>query len=158
MSKQVSMNVATSFVTIVSLMKTRPSEQLWKAFGEWIKDIRENQRHLSQDGVADRAGLDRQTIYRLEAGKSGTRRETVIAIANALSVDPNLALKKAGFGNPDASDKPQNALEFVTRLREMGFEIQTDFDYEKLGPDALQDIVDDIEAKLIYKTRRMHNK
>lgn len=101
MSKQVSMNVATPFVTIVSPMK--PSDQLWKSFGSWIRERREAQ-HFSQAGVAERAGVDRQTIYRIEAGQSGTKRDTVIAIANALSLDKGDALKRAGFALADNDD------------------------------------------------------
>lgn len=82
-------------------MQKGRSEKLWKDFGAWVRDQRET-RHLSQQGAADRAGIDRQQWYRIESGKSGTKRDTVIAIANALSVAVPEALRRAGFGDPEA--------------------------------------------------------
>ncbi|MCD9188286.1 MAG: helix-turn-helix domain-containing protein [Pyrinomonadaceae bacterium] len=73
----------------------------WKVFGAWLKAQRENAK-LSQEGLGDRIEVDRQTIYRIENGLSGTKRETVIALAKALQVSESEALIKAGFS-------PQNS-------------------------------------------------
>jgi transcriptional regulator with XRE-family HTH domain len=113
MSKQVSRNVATSFVTIVSQMK--PSDQLWKDFGGWIRKQREDQ-HLSQSGVASRAGIDRQQVYRIEAGISGTKRDTVIAIATALSLNKDETLKRAGFAGAFSTDDPEGFYAGLSKL------------------------------------------
>jgi transcriptional regulator with XRE-family HTH domain len=88
-------------------VEKKPSEQLWVEFGAWIRDERESRR-LSQGGAASRAGIDRQQWYRIESGKSGTRRDTVIAIAHALSVDEDEALKKAGFDSPTREESGFN--------------------------------------------------
>lgn len=88
--------VYTPSVTVSHPMSNGPSQSLWAAFGAWIKEERQSQR-LSQAEVARRAGIDRQQWYRIEAGKSGSRRDTVIAIAEALGLDPTLALEQAGY-------------------------------------------------------------
>jgi DNA-binding XRE family transcriptional regulator len=83
MSKQVHCNVTTFIGTTVLLMKNGSSDTLWREFGAWVRENREL-RHLSQAGAAQRAGIDRQQWYRIEAGKSGTRRDTVTQIARAI--------------------------------------------------------------------------
>ncbi len=98
MYKQVHCNVETSFVTNSYTMQKRPSDSLWPEFGRWLKKHRED-LHFSQSGAAQRAGIDRQQWYRIENGLSGTKRDTVIAIAKALSLPVGEALKRAGFGS-----------------------------------------------------------
>lgn len=130
------------------------SQQINRDFGAWVKTKRA-EKGLSQEGAAKMADVDRQTWFRIENGLQGTRRDTVLRIADALGANHEEALNKAGFGIPSGPPtKPQNAAEFAERLREMGFEIQTDFDFEKLGPDDLQEIVDRIEADLLIKVKR----
>lgn len=97
LSKLDSCNVATYFVTPYAVGETK-SKGLWPEFGRWMRDLREA-RHLSQSGAAQRAGIDRQQWYRIENGKSGTRRETVIAMANAVSANVDEALRRAGFSS-----------------------------------------------------------
>lgn len=72
------------------------NEQVKRRFGAWIKNKRES-GSFSQDGAAKRAGIDRQQWYRIESGLSGTRRDTVIAMANALTAPVDEALRMAGF-------------------------------------------------------------
>jgi len=104
MSKQVYCNGATSFVTPKIQMQKNNTEQMWFEFGSWIKSIREAAR-LSQAGAANRAGIDRQQWYRIENGLSGSKRETVIAMAKAVSVNIDEALTRAGFA---AIDEPEH--------------------------------------------------
>jgi len=103
MSKHEHCNVATPFVTKFYTMNERPSDALWLEFGRWLKQQRDD-AGLSQAGAAARAGIDRQQWYRIEAGKSGTKRDTVIAIANALSLNYNDVLQRAGFSSGDEFD------------------------------------------------------
>jgi transcriptional regulator with XRE-family HTH domain len=105
MSIQVSGNVETSFVTNVASMQNPSVEQVRKEFGSWLRDRREALR-LSQGGVADKVGVDRQTIYRIEAGQTGTRRDTVIALASSLGLNADEALIRSGWATPayDAGD------------------------------------------------------
>jgi len=89
-------------------------KQRWRIFANWLKKEREN-AHLSQDGLADLVGVDRQTIYRLENVLSGTKRETVIAIAAALKAEESVALNKAGFSTQNGEDTDSHdILEGVT--------------------------------------------
>lgn len=96
MSMFASSNVETSFVTLVASMQPIETKQVRREFGNWIRERREALK-LSQGGVADKVGVDRQTIYRLEAGQTGTKRETVIAIATALNLSVDEALIKSGL-------------------------------------------------------------
>lgn len=93
-------------------MQQRPSESLWQAFGAWIKDKREGKR-LTQGEAAKAAGIDRQQWYRIEAGKSGTKRDTVIAIASALDASETEALERAGY-SPQAPEERHRLPEGVT--------------------------------------------
>jgi len=77
------------------------SEQVKRRFGAWVKQKREESR-LSQDGAAKRADIDRQQWYRIESGLSGTRRDTVIAMAKALTVSVTEALHMAGFATDES--------------------------------------------------------
>ena len=77
------------------------SESLKRSFGRWLKEKRE-ETHFSQGGAAQRAGIDRQQWYRIENGLSGTKRDTVIAIARALSLPADEALARSGFASTQA--------------------------------------------------------
>ena len=113
--------------------------------------------NISQTDAAERADIDRQQWYRIENGLSGTKRETIERIAAAINWDTETALALGGFGIPKRleTSKPQTVAEFIQRLDEMGFGIRFSADdLEDMGPDDLQDLIDDIEANLIVKTRR----
>ncbi len=138
-------------------MQNRPSNTLWSEFGAWIKELREGQR-LSQAGAAHRAGIDRQQWYRIESGKSGTRRDTVIAMANAVSADVGEALKRAGFSLADP-DKPQNIQEFIEALDRLGVP-----GLEFIGgyhgdttPDDFEALLNDIRLVVDISLRRKRN-
>jgi len=73
-------------------------EKRWRIFGAWLKSQREA-ANMSQDGLGDAIGKDRQTIYRIENALSGTTRETVVDLAKALQVSEETALTKAGFAS-----------------------------------------------------------
>jgi transcriptional regulator with XRE-family HTH domain len=83
-------------------------EELWRAFGRWIAAEREK-RGLTQERVAEMAGMKRQQWHRLEQGQSTTRK-TVLRIANALQITPDEALVRAGFQSPAALDSDIAAL------------------------------------------------
>lgn len=75
-----------------------------REFGRFIRARRE-EKNLSQDGLGQRAGLDRQHIWRIENGLTGTRRDTVRRLAEALDVDQTILLHKAGFSSPVIDDE-----------------------------------------------------
>ncbi len=130
-------------------------------FGSWIKEKRDK-AGLSQDGAARRAEIDRQQWYRIENGLSGTKRDTVIRLAVALSADPNEALQRAGFASeqPFERPKPQTVKDLLDRLDELGVGINLYGGIEGLpdDPDTLDAILRDIETVLALRVRRTpHN-
>jgi transcriptional regulator with XRE-family HTH domain len=134
-----------------------------KIFGAWLRQKREVLR-LSVTEVAEKSGLSKQYISLLERAPIHllTNKPTqpaldkVERIARVLEVDPAEAREMAGYSARNGHlEKPQNAAEFAERLREMGFDIQTSFDWELIGPDQLQEIMDMIESNLIAKAKRI---
>jgi transcriptional regulator with XRE-family HTH domain len=57
------------------------------AFAENLKRLR-RERYLSQDELARRSNVARQTIYRYERGSVAPLGRTVRALAEALGVEP----------------------------------------------------------------------
>lgn len=96
----------------ISTNKMATDKTRWKVFGAWLKTLRE-QSNLSQEGLGDKIGVDRQTIYRIEGGISGTKRETVIALAKHLPVTEEEALIKAGFAPQDITNDTFDILDGV---------------------------------------------
>lgn len=72
---------------------------------------------LSQDELAERAGVGRATLARLESGKGSPRRATLIAIAFATGVDLNWLEN----GNTPAGPEPSGG----DVVRHQGFEPRT---------------------------------
>lgn len=130
-------NVYTRFVTN-SQMQQRPSDTLWQAFGAWVKGEREAKR-LTQSDAARAAGIDRQHWYRIESGKSGTKRDTVIAIARALEVSESIALDRAGY-SPQIPEERHRLPEGVT----IYFDSSSDLTDEQ--KDKLLDVINMIVA------------
>jgi transcriptional regulator with XRE-family HTH domain len=67
------------------------------SFGQWL----EEQMKLSGLGkgeIADLVGITDQHLWRIKKGTTGTSRETVTAIAQALNLDLAETLNRAGFG------------------------------------------------------------
>jgi len=56
-----------------------------RAVGERIQRIRKRKR-ITQDGLAELAGLNRTHLYRLESGKQSMTLRTLKIIADALEV------------------------------------------------------------------------
>lgn len=112
-----SCHVTTSFGTYLSGMADTINAS---KFGRWVRDLREGLR-LSQAQAARRVGIDRQQWYRIETGRSGTSRETAIAIADALEANRDEALYLAGFAASSfPSPPPQNLEEFLAALDNLG--------------------------------------
>lgn len=49
-------------------------------------------RGLSQEKLAERTGLCRDTIFKIEMGQRSPRLDTLLALADALGVDPGALL------------------------------------------------------------------
>jgi transcriptional regulator with XRE-family HTH domain len=66
----------------------------WRAaFGARLRAARER-RGLSQEALAERAGVDRKLIYRTELGQTSPRLDAVVCIAAALGQQPSSLLPK----------------------------------------------------------------
>ncbi len=157
--RQLNCNVNVVYLTMGVKMAVKDR---WEEFGEWLAEER-GKAGVAQKLVAIKAAISPVQLNRIEKGNSGAKRQTVIDIVEAINdhsstahrLDLEEALNRAGFASYQGhKQKPQNVAEFVGRLSEMGFDIRFDADYEQLGPDDLQDLLDDIEAKLVVKTQR----
>ena len=145
----------TNYVTYAGMNRNGDETERWKTFGRWMQHKREA-ANLTQEELAASVGLHVKTISRIENGDP-SKRVTIERIAQQLGVDKVEALEQAGLIAPRPQQKkPQNPLEFVELLRDAGFEIQFDADLSHLGPDDLQDLLDDINAKLLFKTTKLH--
>ncbi len=61
------------------------SKSFAKAFGERVRELRE-ERGLSQEALADLAGLHRTHVSLIERAQRSARLETIEALAKALKV------------------------------------------------------------------------
>lgn len=133
----------------ITLMRKGDLDSIWPMFGAWIKEKRESLKpRVSQNAIAKKVGIDRQQYYRIESGKSGTRRETVLAIADALSLDKAEALNRAGF-SATVPDKPKNATEFIAALEALGVESIQWSDW----PNGLQELTEDDFDRMLDQVR-----
>lgn len=143
-------------------------EELLRQAGQWLQSVRDK-AGVSQAKVAGRAEVNVVHLSRIENGHTRTSEATLLEIIKAINelttepfkINPYDALVKFDFikrSDTHRPPKPQNVAEFMDRLRDMGFEITFDADLRDLGPDDLQDLIDDIEAKLLFKTSRREKK
>ena len=59
---------------------------------EWVKNSRTNLQ-LSQEGLAEIAGVDRKTINRIENGHFSPNLSTLLSVCKALKVKPSEVLE-----------------------------------------------------------------
>ena len=112
----------------------KTSEDVKKDFGRFIQQARENSG-LSQKYVAGKANLTVTQLSRIENGQSGTKRDTVILLAQVIGIDEVSALK---VFSPESFITPEN----------LGI-IGTD----DLDEDDLKDIADYINFKRAQKAK-----
>lgn len=75
-------------------------------FGKNVKRLRKNRRpKLSQAQLATRASVDRTHVSQVEAGKRAVRLETLVKLAGALGVGPEVLLDGLRW-IPSTSGKP----------------------------------------------------
>lgn len=89
-------------------------------FGQWLK-MRREMRGLSMNALGQKVGITHSHISNIESGKSEPHKDTVVAIAEALDVDPQEALR-AFIGDPEIirDDSPE-----ITRERYADDDIPT---------------------------------
>lgn len=71
----------------------------WVAFGSWLREQREAQG-LTRHAVQQRGGPGASVIESLEdanIGRQGPRGDTLVRLAGALNLDPDIMLVRAGF-------------------------------------------------------------
>ncbi len=91
---------------------------------EGVRDLRER-RMLSQQELADRAGVSLFTVQRIERGEGSVRPKTGRAIAGALGVGVEDLLGKAQAPLPDFEDERRPPLQNTLRRREFLKHIKT---------------------------------
>lgn len=92
----------------------KSSSEIREEFGRYMQTEREN-RGISQKFLAEKIGISVTQLSRIENGKSGTERDTVIVWAKALGVDENEALRRFKPENiPPYADETYDILEGVT--------------------------------------------
>jgi transcriptional regulator with XRE-family HTH domain len=81
-------------------------EAAWKAFGEWIEDLRVRSG-LQVGEVAERAGVSRPWLQEIRNGGRGVpggwrlpnpKNESLVRLARVLNVPPETMLARAGRG------------------------------------------------------------
>jgi phage repressor protein C with HTH and peptisase S24 domain len=87
--------------------------------GDRIRKLRK-QRGWNQEELAKRAGLHKQTIYRLELNQNATT-ETLFAVATALEVSLEQLRPTIAAGNGDVEFKPGEEIELGSSVDVSGY-------------------------------------
>lgn len=173
-----SCNVRRRYPTIDVMPSMLPKSH-WEQFGAWIRKLR-RESELTQKQLAEKAGIHEVQLARIEKGESGTRRETVILIAEALGTDKGTALANAGFsltaypvlqeevddtkanlrhrGYPIVSKKPQTLPELLEALDGLGIAIDWAAfkdSFENYTPDDFEELKEQIAANAGIKIKRI---
>lgn len=136
-------------------MPHRTKEQIREDFAAWVRSTREA-LGMSQAEASRRAKIDRQQWYRIEAAASGTKRETIIAIARAINGDVDTALRTAGYApESDLAGKPETVEDLLSRLEKLGVEhIEFETDVRNSSPEQLQAVYDAVKLAVELTLRR----
>ena len=73
----------------------------YKIIGHHVSHFR-HERRLTQDQLAEKAGISKQFLGNIECGKSIPSVKTVLSLCDALDVSPNDLLNYAAVHDPDA--------------------------------------------------------
>lgn len=95
-----------NILTFDVMSDVKSSEDIAKEFGRYMQTERTS-RGLLQKFVADKMGLSETQLSRLENGKSGTERDTVIKWAQIIGIDANTALRKWRPENNLFAEQPE---------------------------------------------------
>ena len=86
------------------------SADIKEEFGRWMQAERES-KGIMQKFVADKINITVTQLSRIENGKSGTERDTVILWARAVGVDENEALRR--FKPENSNEETHDVLDGV---------------------------------------------
>ncbi|HEX8367705.1 MAG TPA: helix-turn-helix transcriptional regulator [Pyrinomonadaceae bacterium] len=109
------------------------SAELRRRFGCWLKEQRKA-HGITQEFVAAKSDITVTQLSRIENGKSGTRRDTVIQLAQIIGIDESEALRHFA---------PENFASLAEELENIPF---SEFDKQEL-----KEIADFINFKLSQK-------
>lgn len=101
----------STLLTFDVMSQVKFSAEVRAEFGRFMQQEREK-RGITQKYIADKIGKTVTQLSRIENGKSGTERDTVILWAQALGVDENEALRRY---------KPENNVVPDNKLSELAF-------------------------------------
>jgi transcriptional regulator with XRE-family HTH domain len=73
--------------------EAKTSAEIRRDWGRWFKKERES-RGINQKFVADKVNMTVTQLSRIENGQSGTKRDTVIALAKTVGIDETEALRR----------------------------------------------------------------
>jgi transcriptional regulator with XRE-family HTH domain len=105
-------------------------EAAWKAFGEWVEDLRVR-TGLQVGEVAQRAGVSRVWLQEIRNGGRGVpggwrlpnpKNDALVRLARALNVPPETMLARAGRGtapNTAQADTQGDDADAAERIREL---------------------------------------
>ena len=120
-----------NLLTFDVMSEVKFSADIREEFGRFMQTARD-QRGLSQKFVAQKIGITVTQLSRIENGKSGTERDTVIKWAQIVGVDENEALRHF---------KPENLNEDTY---EIGFGIEVTFKNPNFSEDEKKNLLDSI--------------
>jgi transcriptional regulator with XRE-family HTH domain len=92
---------------------TVDGEKALIALGRAIREVR-NERSMDPDDLADAAGIERERLDAIEAGKSDTPYDVLLALARGLDIEPAALVRRAGSKNTGPKGSP-----FGRRLRKL---------------------------------------
>jgi transcriptional regulator with XRE-family HTH domain len=121
-------------LTFPFMSKSKSSADLRCEFGRWLKEQRKSRRK-TQDYVARKSGITVTQLSRIENGRSSTRHDTVIQLAQIIGIDESEALKHFA---------PESFLSLPEELENIPF--------SEFNKQELKEIADFINFKLSQKT------
>lgn len=157
MPHKVTCNATKSSVTFFATLDER-KKQL-KELGDWIKIHREKV-FMSQETAAEKANLSRYQWMRIENGQSGTKRDTLIQIANVINADVNQTLKKGGYTSFLNEEEYKSEVDTLAKklaegVMASGFD---DLEDEQLKEDFLADMQTIAESMLKRKLQEQNKR
>jgi transcriptional regulator with XRE-family HTH domain len=76
---------------------------------------------MSQEQLAEKSGVARDTISKLESGRRGAYPSTIRKLAAGLDVEPQMLMGGVEYFEPGPEDSPPEKPEKVDKNRKIGF-------------------------------------
>lgn len=96
-------------------MQALPLQSILDSVAANVRRLRQR-RHLTQEELAEAAGLDARYVQRVERGEVNMRLETLVRLAAPLGETPARLLRKATLG-PPSPGRPRKAQFSPRRVR-----------------------------------------